>query len=203
MNWLWKSKCWDSSSGLAAEYSIPHTLQATAPKCFCPASYETKKTTDRSLYLNTSYKYVQEVLQHAVSLLYIILIKNSKSNKSLLAIHCRDAQTDAPKQQKDWERKLANSLTIMVWVPSFSASFSFLTSFCRQASERGVPPSCGFTALLWYKHTSRYFRSLSLQGKTCQTQEKLLTLDKVFPMSSRLSSLVLSCSLETDQHQWL
>lgn len=44
MNWLWKSKCCDSSSGLAAEYSIPHTLQATAPKCFCPAFCGTTKT---------------------------------------------------------------------------------------------------------------------------------------------------------------
>lgn len=48
----------------------------------------------------------------------------------------------------------------MVWVPSLSASFSFLTSFCRQASERGLPPSCGFAVLLWYKHTSHYFRFL-------------------------------------------
>lgn len=72
----------------------------------------------------------------------------------------------AKAQDLKWgQRKLSHSLTITVWVPSLSASFSFLTSFCRQASERGAPPSCGFTAFLRFKNTSGYWRLQPLRGK--------------------------------------
>lgn len=72
----------------------------------------------------------------------------------------------AKAQDLKWgQRKLSHSLTITVWVPSLSASFSFLTSFCRQASERGAPPSCGFIALLRFKNTSGYWRFQPLRSK--------------------------------------
>ena len=40
-------------------------------------------------------------------------------------------------------------LTMMVWLPSLSVSFSFFTSFCRAASERGVVLLSAFATLLW------------------------------------------------------
>lgn len=51
-----------------------------------------------------------------------------------------------------WIGWQGNIVTIMVWVPSLSASLSFRTPFCRPASDRGVRTSWDFATLLWDKH---------------------------------------------------
>lgn len=53
--------------------------------------------------------------------------------------------------------RASTSLTMMVWLPSLSASLSFLTSFCRHASESGVAPSCALTPLQGHRHTLDLF----------------------------------------------
>lgn len=51
-------------------------------------------------------------------------------------------------QAYDAMEQKSRRLTMMVWVPSLSASFSFFTSFCRDASERGAVLLSAFPALL-------------------------------------------------------
>jgi len=77
-------------------------------------------------------------------------------------------------------------LTMMVWVLSLSASFSFLTSFCRHASERGVLPSLVSAAPLF---TNTHY---IISHFCCYERKHVNLLERVF-LLLRFSRCLLFC----------